>query len=79
MSVSTQVKAVDETDLRESLNSEKHEFFVGIEPDSQEFFVTLTVIEAAMAAKSAHPDKKSFVIRAGCEALISIGSKHGGW
>jgi len=74
MSASTQVKAIVETHLRESLKSQKHECFVGIKPDSQEFFVTLTVIEAAIAGKSAHPDKKSFVIRVGCEAAINFGS-----
>ena len=74
MSAATQAKAVDEADLRERLKSEKNGCFVAIEPYSREFFVTFRVTEAAMTAKSAHPDKTSCVIRVGCEAAINIGS-----
>lgn len=74
MSVAMQAKAVYEADLRRRLEAKNHGDFVAIEPDSRESFVAPTFIEAAMAAKAAHPDKKSFVIRVGYEAAVHIGA-----
>ena len=45
-----------------------------IEPESRDAFVANTFIDAAMQAKSAHPDKKSFVIRIGYDAAVHIGA-----
>ena len=74
MSVAMQAKAVYQADLRNRLEVENHGDFVAIEPESREFFVAPTFIEAAMAAKSAHPTKKSFVLRVGHEAAVHIGA-----
>ncbi len=74
MSVAMQAKAVYDSDLRDRLESDNHGDFVAIEPESRESFVASTFIEAAMAAKTAHPDKKSFVIRVGYEAAVHIGA-----
>lgn len=74
MSVALRAKAVYDADLRERLEAEKHGYFVAIEPDSRESFVAPTFIKAAMAAKAAHPDKKSFVIRVGHKAAVHIGA-----
>ncbi len=74
MSVAMQAKAVYEADLRSRLEAKNHGDFVAIEPDSRESFVAPTFMEAAMAAKAAHPDKKSFVIRVGYEAAVHIGA-----
>ncbi|MGB7347273.1 MAG: hypothetical protein WBD20_23825 [Pirellulaceae bacterium] len=74
MSVATEAKAVYESDLRERLEAENHGDFVAIEPESRKAYIAPTFIEAAMAAKAAHPEKKSFVIRVGHEAAVHIGA-----
>jgi hypothetical protein len=74
MSVAMQAKAVYDADLRERLEAENHGDFVAVEPESRDSYIASTFIEAAMAAKAAHPDKKSFVIRVGYEAAVHIGA-----
>jgi hypothetical protein len=69
-----QAKGVYDADLRERLEAENHGDFVAIEPESRKSYIASTFIEAAMAAKAAHPDKKSFVIRVGHEAAVHIGA-----
>ncbi len=74
MSVANQAKAVYESDYREKLVANHFGEFVAIEPESREAFVANTFIDAAMQAKTAHPDKKSFVIRIGYDAAVHIGA-----
>lgn len=74
MSVAEQAKAVYESDHREGLVANHLGEFVAIEPESREAFVAKTFIDAAMQAKTAHPDRKSFVIRIGYDAAVHIGA-----
>ncbi len=46
--------------------------FVAIEPTSKSQFLGKTFVEAAMAAKEAIPDRKSFVMRVGRDAAFHI-------
>ena len=74
MSIAKLAKAVYDEDYRTKLESEKFGQFIAIEPESRESFVAPTFIDAALAAKQAHPTKKSFVIRIGHEAAVHIGA-----
>ncbi len=74
MSIAKQAINVYESDYRESLEAEHFGEFVAIEPESRESFVAPTFIAAAMAAKSAYPTRKSFVLRIGHDAAVHIGA-----
>ena len=74
MSVSEKAKQVYESDLRDRLEATHRDQFVAIEPESRAYFVGDTFISAAMAAKEAFPDRKSFVLRVGHAAAFHIGA-----
>ncbi len=74
MSVANQAKEVYEADLRQRLEAEHFGEFVAIEPDSRDYFIAITFIDAAMAAKKCHPTKKSFVLRVCHEAAVHLGA-----
>ncbi len=67
-------KAVYDEELRERLEAEHRDEFVAIEPVSRAFFLGETFIAAALAAKKAFPDRKSFVIRIGHDAAFHLGA-----
>ena len=48
--------------------------YVAIEPDSGDSFVADSFGQAVRDARTAHPDRISFVIRIGHEAAIHIGA-----
>ena len=73
MSVAEQAKHVYETHLKAELEAKDHGRFVAIEPVSESFFLGDEFIDAAMAAKIAYPDRRSFVIRVGHDAAFYIG------
>ena len=71
--VAEQAKRVYETRLRAELEAKHRGQFVAIEPVSGSFFLGDRFIDAALAAKTAYPDRKSFVLRVGQEAAFHIG------
>ena len=73
MSIAEQAKRVYESRLRTQLEAKHRNQFVAIEPVSESFYLGDEFIDAAMAAKTAYPDRKSFVIRVGHEAAFHIG------
>ena len=73
MSIAEQAKAVYEP-LRAELEAKHLDEFVAIEPTSKSHFLGKTLVEAAMAAKEAMPDRKSFVMRVGRDAAFHIGA-----
>jgi len=73
MSVAEQAKRVYESRLKTELEAKHRDRFVAIEPVSESFFLADEFVDAAMAAKNAYPDRKSFVIRVGHEAAFHIG------
>ena len=74
MSIAEEAKHVYEVDLKESLETDHRDEFVAIEPKSRSHFLGKTFMEAAMAAKNAFPNRKSFVLRIGHEAAFHIGA-----
>jgi len=74
MSIADAAKRIYESELRKTLESRHHDEYVAIEPESKSHFLGKTFLEAAMAAKSAFPDRKSFVLRIGHEAAFHIGA-----
>jgi hypothetical protein len=73
MSIAEAAKQVYEEDLRSRLEREHKDHFVAIEPSSRRYFLGKTFLEAALAAKEAYPERKSFVLRVGHEAAFHIG------
>lgn len=73
MSVVEHAKRVYEEELRVVLERNHHGEFVAIEPQSRSYFLGETFIDAAMSAKQAHTDRKSFVIRIGYDAAFHLG------
>jgi hypothetical protein len=73
VSVAEQAKRVYESRLKAELEAKHRNRFVAIEPVSGSFFLGDKFIEAAMAAKNAYPDRRSFVIRIGHETAFHIG------
>ena len=74
MSVAEAAKQVYQGELQQQLEEQFRDQFVAIEPNSKSHFVGKTFIEAAMAAKKAFPNRKSFVLRIGHDAAFHIGS-----
>lgn len=74
MSVAESAKAIYESELRDDLERAHRDEFVAIEPESKSYYLGSTFIQAALAAKTAHPTRKSFVIRIGHEAAFHIGA-----
>ncbi len=74
MSIAASAKHVYETELKERLEADHWDEYVAIEPESKSFFLGDSFIDAAMAAKTAYPDRKSFVLRIGHEAAFHIGA-----
>jgi hypothetical protein len=74
MSIADAAKRIYKSELRETLEVKHRDEYVAIEPESKSHFVGRTFLEAAMAAKNAYPDRKSFVLRIGHEAAFHIGA-----
>jgi len=74
ITVAGKAKVIYEERLRADLESKHRDKFVAIEPDSGEFFIGSTYSESVMAAREAHPDQISFVIRVGHDAAIHLGA-----
>ena len=74
MSVAEDAKQVYESELKQRLELEHQDKFVAIEPVSRSYFLGETFIAAAIAAKTAFPDRKSFVLRIGHDAAFHIGA-----
>ncbi len=73
MSVADQAKRFYELRLKAELEAKHRDQFVAIEPVSESYFLGTQFIDAAMAAKNAYPDRKSFVIRVGHDAAFHLG------
>ncbi len=73
MSIAEQAKRFYESRLKSDLEANHRDKFVAIEPVSESFFLAPEFIDAAMAAKLAFPDRKSFVLRIGHETAFHIG------
>jgi hypothetical protein len=74
MSIAERAKALYEYELRNRLEADHRDRFLAIEPISKDYFLGDTFLSAAMAAKAAYPDRKSFVLRIGHDAAFHIGA-----
>lgn len=74
MSIAERAKEVYESEFKALLEASHRDDFVAIEPESKSYFLGDTFIDAALAAKQAYPDRKSFVIRIGHDAAFHIGA-----
>ena len=63
-----------ESRLKAELERSHPDFFVAIEPDSGEYFLGRTLSEAGTAARKAHPERRSFVMRVGHRVAVHIGA-----
>jgi hypothetical protein len=73
LDVADKAQGIYDAGLRAKLETTHANQFVAIEPESGEFFLGGTYGEAVTAARTAHPDRISFVIRVGHEAAIRLG------
>lgn len=63
-----------EEKLKAELETSHLNWFVAIEPQSGEYFLGGTMSEARQAARAAHPDRLTYLLRVGHEAAVHIGS-----
>ena len=63
-----------ETRFKADLERTHPDFFVAIEPDSEEYFLGRTLSEASAAANAIHPDRRTFVLRVGHRVAVHIGA-----
>ena len=61
------------TRLRAVLEPEHIDEFVAIEPESGDYFLGKTLNEATRAARQAHPDRLTHVMRVGHKAALHFG------
>jgi hypothetical protein len=66
-------KLLYEHKLRATLENSHRNEFVAIEPISGEYFLGRTLSEALGAARNAHPDRLSHVMRVGHRAALHFG------
>jgi hypothetical protein len=74
MLLADDAKQFYESELRETLEATHTDDYVAIEPESRSHFIGHTFLTAALAAKNAYPDRKSFVLRIGHEAAFHLGA-----
>lgn len=74
MSIADAAKRIYELELKLTLEAQHRDEYVAIEPKSKAHFLGKTFWEAAMSAKSAFPDRRSFVLRIGHEAAFHLGA-----
>jgi hypothetical protein len=73
MSFAAHAKQIYDLRLKSELEAKHRDRFVPIEPVSESYFLGDEFIDAALAAKNAYPDRKSFVLRVGHDAAFHIG------
>lgn len=71
--VADRAKAIYGRRLQAELEAAYPDKYVAIEPDSGQHFLADSFGQAVAAARAAHPDRISFVIRIGHSAAIHLG------
>jgi hypothetical protein len=66
--------AIYQEQLQNRLESTNLDDFVAIEPESGDFFLGKTLSEAIQAARTAYPDRLSFVLRVGHPSTVGLGA-----
>lgn len=73
-SIAIRAKAIYAERLQAKLETANQNRFVAIEPESGDYFVSDSFGQAVADARSAYPDRISFVIRVGHQAAIHMGA-----
>jgi hypothetical protein len=73
MEVARRAEQLYEEKLRQELEATHRHSFVAIEPDSQEYFLGVTLSAAIQAARAAHPDRIAFALRIGHSSAVNLG------
>ncbi|MBI5760591.1 MAG: hypothetical protein HZA46_18905 [Planctomycetales bacterium] len=60
--------------FQEQLEATHRDEFVAVEPESGDYFLAKTSLEAGLAARQAHPDRLALVMRVGHRAAVYIGA-----
>lgn len=60
--------------LKVTLEATHHGEYVAIDPDTGDYFLGKTLLEAGRAARAAHPDRWCYGIRIGHAAVYHLGS-----
>jgi hypothetical protein len=71
--IAERAKAFYSQRLQAELEATHADGYVAIEPESGEYFLANSFGEVVAAARTAHPDRISFVIRIGHQAAIHLG------
>lgn len=71
--VAERAKEIYERRLQTDLEAAHRDSYVAIEPESGEHFIASSFVEAVAAARTAYPDRISFVIHIGHHAAIHLG------
>lgn len=74
MTLAEQARRLYDLKWKAEFETANRDRFVAIEPISESFYLGDAFIDAALAAKRAFPDRKSFVIRVGHEAAFHLGA-----
>jgi hypothetical protein len=72
--IAERAERIYEQGLRATLEKTHPGSFVAIEPVSGEHFLGRTLSEAGAAARKAHPQKPSYIMRVGQMAAVHIGT-----
>jgi hypothetical protein len=72
--IAEQAELIYEQRLRASLEKTHLGSFVAIEPHSGDYFLGRTLSEAGAAARKAHPQKPSYIMRIGQKSAVHIGT-----
>ncbi|HEX3313292.1 MAG TPA: hypothetical protein VHR72_00310 [Gemmataceae bacterium] len=67
-------EAIYEAKLKDRLEKTNFGDFIAIEPESGDYFLGESILEAAEAAEKAHPGRRGFILRVGYRAAVFIGA-----
>jgi hypothetical protein len=72
--IAEQAERIYEQRLRATLEKTHPGLFVAIEPVSGDHFLGGTLSEAGAAARKAHPNNPSYILRIGQKAAVHVGA-----
>lgn len=74
MSFADSARQLYDREWKSRLEAEHRHEFVAIEPESRSYYLGDSFLAAAISAKQAYPDRKSFVLRIGHDAAFHLGA-----
>jgi len=74
MSIAERAKELYDREWRGTLEVEHRDEYVAIEPESKSYFLDESFVSAALLARQAFPQRKTFVLRIGHDAAFHLGA-----